>query len=167
MFYNSKATSIDVSSFDTSDVLTMKLMFSDSQATTIKGLENFNTSNVTDMSNTFAECYSLTSLPALNAQSLNMWSFLGVFGYNELSKLTDFGGFINLKQSLNSDNNLQRLPNLTKESCINVLNGLYDFTGNGETPNENQGQLKVAQSFIDKVGDEISIGVAKGWSISA
>ena len=47
-----------------------------------------------------------------------------------------------------------------------MLNGLYDVTANGETPNSEQGQLKVAQSFLDKVGDEISIGVAKAWSIS-
>ena len=96
-----------------------------------------------------------------------MPSYYGVFGWGELPKLTDFGGFLNLKSSLTSDDNLKRLPNLTKESCINVLNGLYDFTGNGETPNSEQGQLKVAQSFIDKVGDEISIGTLKGWSISA
>ena len=59
------------------------------------------------------------------------------------------------------------MPNLTYESCISILNNLYDFTGNGETPNNDQGRLKVAQSFIDKVGDKISIGVAKGWSITA
>ena len=83
-----------------------------------------------------------------------------------MPNLTDFGGFLNLKSSLTNDRNFKKLPNLTKESCLNILNGLYDFTGNGETPNSEQGQLKVAQSFIDKVGDEISIGVAKGWVIS-
>ena len=164
MFYNcNKLQTIPL--IDTSNAKLMNNMFYACQK--LQTIPLINTSNVTDMSNTFAECYSLTSLPALNAQSLNMWSFLGVFGYNELSKLTDFGGFLNLKQSLTSDDNLKRLPNLTKESCINVLNGLYDFTGNGETPNSDQGQLKVHQNFLDKVGDEISIGVAKGWSITA
>ena len=124
------------------------------------------TSNVNDMSNAFNDCTSLTSLPALNAQNLNMASFMGVFGYNELSNLTDFGGFLNLKCSLTNDKNLKKLPNLTYESCINVLNGLYDFTGNGETPNGDQGQLKVHQNFLDKVGDEISIGTNKGWQIT-
>ena len=66
-----------------------------------------------------------------------------------------------------SDYNLNSLPNLTYESCINVLNGLYDFTGNGETPSSSQGKLKVHQNFLDKVGDEISIGTSKGWSITA
>ena len=149
---------------DTNNVTDMNNMFYACQK--LQTIPQFNTSNVNDMGNTFAECYSLTSLPALNAQSLNMYTFLGVFGYNELSNLTDFGGFINLKQSLTSDYNLKKLPNLTKESCINVLNGLYDFTGNGETPGSNQGQLKVHANFLTTVGDEISIGTNKGWQIT-
>ena len=150
---------------DTSNVTNMNEMFY--QCGNLQAIPQFDTSNVTNMNNMFESCNSLVSLPALNAQSLSMPSYYGVFGWGELPKLTDFGGFLNLKSSLTSDDNLKRLPNLTKESCINVLNGLYDFTGNGETPNSEQGQLKVAQSFIDKVGDEISIGTAKGWTISA
>ena len=133
----------------------------------LKTIPPLNTSKVGNMDSMFRECYSLTSLPALNAQSLSMYSFLGIFGYNELSNLTDFGGFLNLKHSLTDDKNLKRLPNLTYESCINVLNGLYDFTGNGETPNSEQGKLKVHQNFLDKVGDEISIATNKGWQITA
>ena len=133
-------------------------------------LSNFppiDTSNVTYMSSIFSSCNSLVSLPALDARSLNIASYVGVFGYNDLPNLINFGGFLNLKCSLTNDKNLKKLPNLTYESCINVLNGLYDFTGNGETPNSDQGQLKVHQNFLDKVGDEISIGVNKGWTITA
>ena len=82
------------------------------------------------------------------------------------SKLTYFGGWIGRKYNVNKNNILKKMPNLTYESCISILNNLYDFTGNGETPDSNQGQLKVAQSFIDKVGDEISIATNKGWQIT-
>ena len=164
MFYNCRNLQT-ISQIDTSNVTDMGNMFY--SCGNLQTIPPLNTSKVGNMENMFAECYNLTSLPALNAQSLSMWSFVGIFGYNALSKLTDFGGLLNLKQSLANDKNLNRLPNLTYESCINVLNGLYDFTGNGETPNDNQGRLKVAQSFIDKVGDEISIGTLKGWSITA
>ena len=150
---------------DTSNVTNMQSMFY--ACYKLQAIPQLNTSNVTDMANMFESCGSLVSLPALDARSLNMWSFWGIFGNNELPILTDFGGFLNLKHSLTNDNDLKKLPNLTYESCINVLNGLYDFTGNGETPNGDQGQLKVAQNFLDKVGDEISIGTAKGWSITA
>ncbi len=48
MFYNSQATSLDLSSFDTSNVTDMSSMFNDSQATSLD-LSSFDTSNVTDM----------------------------------------------------------------------------------------------------------------------
>ena len=150
---------------NTSNVSNMTNMFSNcSKLQTIPSLD---TSKVTEMSNMFNNCRSLVSIPALNAQSLNMSPSYGVFGSSELPNLTDFGGFLNLKCSLTNDKNLKKLPNLTYQSCINVLNGLYDFTGNGETPNSNQGKLKVHANFLTTVGDEISIGVAKGWVISA
>ena len=150
---------------DTSNVTDMGNMFSNCR--NLRTIPSLDTSKVTNMSDMFWNCSNLTSIPALNAQSLNMPSYYGVFGgYWELSNLTDFGGFLNLKCSLTSDGNLKKLPNLTYESCINVLNGLYDFTGNGETPGSNQGQLKVHQNFLDKVGEEISIGTNKGWQIT-
>ena len=49
MFYGSKATTLDLSSFDTSNVTNMNFMFRNSDATEIKGLNRFNTSKVTDM----------------------------------------------------------------------------------------------------------------------
>ena len=49
MFRDSKAESIDTSSFDTSNVTDMRAMFDGSAATEIKGLEKFDTSNVTSM----------------------------------------------------------------------------------------------------------------------
>ena len=174
---------------DTSNVVNMEYMFNG--CNNLQTIPLLNTSNVTSMDNMFQTCYklqsipqidtsnvknmiamfnscnNLTSIPALNAQSLKMPSYAGFFGFSDLPKLTDFGGFLNLKSSLTNDSNLKKLPNLTKESCLNILNGLYDFVGNGETPNSNQGHLKVAQSFIDKVGDEISIATNKGWVVSA
>lgn len=149
---------------DTINVTEMGSMFSN--CSNLQAIPLIDTSNVRNMDSMFYSCSNLTSLPALNAKSLNMGQYSGLFGYSELPKLTDFGGFLNLKCSLTNDKNLKKLPNLNYESCINVLNGLYDFTGNGETPNSEQGKLKVHQNFLDKVGDEISIGINKGWQIT-
>ena len=52
MFHNSKATTLDLSNFNTSKVTNMRSMFSDSQATTLD-VSNFNTSNVTNMNGMF------------------------------------------------------------------------------------------------------------------
>lgn len=149
---------------NTSKVTNMNNIFS--YCYKLQTIPLIDTSNVTDMTEMFFNCSNLTSLPALNAQSLNMPSYAGIFGWNDLPKLADFGGLLNLKCSLTSNYNLNKLPNLTYESCINILNGLYDFTGNGETPGSNQGQLKVHQNFLDTVGEEISIGTNKGWQIT-
>ena len=149
---------------NTSKVTNMRDMFNTCQ--NLQTIPQLDTSNVKDMSGMFSDCRKLQTIPALDARSLDMPSYTGFIGYGELPNLTDFGGFLNLKSSLEGNNNLKRLPNLTYESCINVLNGLYDFVAAGETPNSNQGKLKVHQNFLDKVGDEISIGTNKGWAIS-
>ena len=89
------------------------------------------------------------------------------WAYGDYSKLTYFGGWIGRKYNVTQDYIIKKMPNLTYESCISILNNLYDFTGNGETPDNNQGHLKVHANFLTTVGDEISIATAKGWVISA
>ena len=76
MFFGSKATSIDVSSFDTSNVIGMRDMFKKSKATEIKGLNKFDTSKVTSMRNMFS---------GSAATSLDLNSF-------DTSKVTDMSG---------------------------------------------------------------------------
>lgn len=87
--------------------------------------------------------------------------------YSQIKNVTYHSGFPNCKYSTNDAYYYVKLPNLTYESCISILNNLYDFTGNGVTPNSSQGQLKVHSNFLSLVGDEISIGTNKGWTITA
>lgn len=133
-------------------------------------IPQIDTSNVVSMSNMFykfsANDCKLESIPPLDCSKVtNMGSYFGYQSYMR-TVLTDVGGWINLKCNWNDGYGLNTCPNLTYESCINILNGLYDFTGNGETPNSSQGKLKVSQNFISTVGDEISIGLNKGWTIT-
>ena len=65
MFYGSQATSIDLSSFDTSNVTDMSFMFASSQATSLD-LSSFDTAKVTDMSSMFS---------GSNATIINLSSF--------------------------------------------------------------------------------------------
>lgn len=87
-----------------------------------------------------------------------------IMGLRDAPVLTEFGGFIGLRRSLTGE--LNKWSNLNYNSCINVLNGLYDFTGNGVTPTSNEGKLQVHQNFINTVGADISIGTDKGWTIT-
>ena len=105
------------------------------------------------------------AIPCVGSTSYYQSAIFWTFG--DYSKLTYFGGWIGRKYNITQDYILKKMPNLTYESCISILNNLYDFTGNGEVPNNDQGKLKVHANFLTTVGDEISIGTSRGWTITA
>ena len=148
---------------DTSSVTNMyDIFYTCSSLTTIPTL---NTSKVTNMNYMFGGCTSLTSIPEFDASNVTYMS--SYFGFSTMNNLKNVGGWKNLKCNWDDSNGLSKCPNLTYQSCINILNGLYDFTGNGETPNSSQGKLKVHANFLTTVGEDISIGINKGWSITS
>ena len=56
-------------------------MFRNCNALTKLNLSNFNTQNVTDMSDMFHCCYSLTSLNLSNFNTQNVTNMSGMFSY--------------------------------------------------------------------------------------
>lgn len=149
-----------------SNVSLSYLLYYNSKIEDASFIAGWNTNKITDMRQMFGYCSKLKKIPAFNCDSVTFGTYSsdGIFG-GTLSKLTDLGGFINLKSQMVGNSSLKACPYLTYESCINVLNGLYDFTANNEVPTSKQAKLQVHQNFLDKVKDEISIGVNKGWSI--
>lgn len=156
---------ITIPQLDTSNVTNFDHTFY--HCDNLTSIPQLDTSKVSNMQYTFAYCKKLQSLPAFDMSSANQFTFSGTFRSGGGDSLTDFGGFQNLKFSITDGSSLAVCSKLSYQSCINVLNGLYDFTGNGETPTSVQGQLKVHQNFLDLVGNEISIGTSKGWIITA
>ena len=77
MFYNSQVTTLDVSNFDTSKVTNMSWMFSDSQATTLD-VSNFDTSKVMDMSRMFLDSQA-TTLDLSNFNTSNVTDMTYMF----------------------------------------------------------------------------------------
>ena len=144
---------------DTSKVEKMEYMFG--ECTKLTTIPQLDTSKVSKMFGMFSDCTSLTFIPSLNARNVTDGDY--IFGHTTLNKLTDLGGFNHIKSNLD----ISLLPNLTYDSCINVLNGLYNFTGTNQTPTSLQGRLKVHQNFLNLVGDQISIATNKGWTITA
>lgn len=162
MFYNCYYALTTIPQLNTSNVTDMTSMFERCESLT--SIPLLDTSKVTIMNHMFYNCKSLESLPEFNCPNVtDLGTYFGV----TMSNLTTIGGWKNLKCNWNDNYGLYVCPNLTYESCINILNGLYDFTGNGETPTSSQGNLKVHQNFLDLVGDEISIGTDKGWIITS
>ena len=108
MFQNSLATTLDLSSFDTSNVTNMESMFGGSQVTSID-LSNFDTSNVIDMSSMFARSY---------AASLNLSSF-------DTKKVTNMSNMFGGSQAISID--------LSSFDTSNVTDMNYMFSSSRAT----------------------------------
>ena len=97
MFYNSQATSLDLSSFDTSKVTGMFFMFQGSQATSLD-LSNFETSNVTNMNSMFRDS-SATTLDLSSFDTSNVTNMTTMF-YNSQATSLDLSSFDTSKAAM-------------------------------------------------------------------
>ena len=82
----SKLTSLDVSSFNTSNVTNMSYMFISCRGLSSLDVSSFNTSNVTNMGNMFSSCSGLTSLDLSNFDTSKVTNMKSMF--QSCSKLT-------------------------------------------------------------------------------
>ena len=127
----------------------------------------YNTSEATDLGGMYAGCDKLTSVGAIDCSSLpnapigwNREAY--IFDTNQYPSLTDFGGFLNLKQNVD----LSGLIALSNNSVENIFNNLYNFSGNGETPNSIQGNITMSSFITDAVEQYRAIAESKGWTIT-
>ena len=72
-------TSLDVSSFNTSNVLNTAYMFYSYGGAEIKGIENFDTSNVYYMKRMFQKCGNLTSLDLCSFDTSKVTNMYAMF----------------------------------------------------------------------------------------
>ena len=157
MFYGCSSLT-SVPQMDTSSVTSMYEMFSGCSSLT--SVPQMDTSSVNSMNYMFNYCYSLTSIPLLDCSSVASTST--PFGYINLNKLTDLGGFKDLKVSW-SNNFLERVPNATVASLMNVINNLYDLTANGLSGKT----LKFGTTNLNKLTDEQkAVAINKGWTLT-
>lgn len=142
---------------DTRSAIATDSMFSDCiNLTTIPPMV---TSNVTSMFEMFHSCKSLTSIPLLDCSSVTYP--LGPLGYSTLNELTDLGGFKDLKVSWDRYF-LDRVPNATVESLMNVINNLYDLIANGLSGRT----LSFGTTNLNKLTDEQkAVAINKGWTL--
>ena len=131
---------------------------------TLKKVNPIDTSKVTNMSYMFYDfsgTFVLEELPEFDCSNVNDMSRMFSYYQDRMPNFTTCGGWKNLSCNWNDNYGLRACANLSYESCINILNGLADVTELGGRT------LKVHQNFLDLVGSKISIGVNKGWTITA
>ena len=104
MFYSSQATSLDLSSFDTSSVTDMRYMFYSSQAISLD-LSSFDTSSVTDMNNMFRHSQATSlDLSSFDTSSVTNMSYMF---YSSQATSLDLSSFDT--SSVNSMNNMNNM----------------------------------------------------------
>ena len=129
----------------------------------LKKIPQINTSNATDVSYMCYNADLIESIPLLDFGKVSTIGYF--FGTLTNSKLTDLGGFKNLKINWNDSYGLAMLLNLTYESVMNVINNLYDFRGNGDTTTTRT--IKFNANSKTLLSDEdIAVATNKGWIIS-
>ena len=163
-FYKSNLTDLTpISNWDVSNVTNLEYMFAQiNNLTDLTPISNWDTSNVTNMSNMTQSTYNLTTMPYMNCIKVTANNYPL---FNSGSPV-NLGGFY-MKNSWDNAYGLAKCTKLTVESLVNVLNALYDFTGNGETPTSSQGKLALGATNLAKLTDEQkAIATNKGWTLS-
>lgn len=173
--FSSSSYAFDLSpleDWDVSKCTDFGFCFSNGQNTDFTPLAKWDTSKGTIMGN-FIQMNIYTvpeviKIPALRCDSANALSqsIVRFNSYTSSCPRVEIGGFINLKSSMTQNDGIASCPNITYDSCLNILNGLYDFNVHNETPTSTQGKLKVNQAFLDLVGDNINIAINKNWTIT-
>ena len=138
---------------DTSNVSSMNSMFEG--CSSLRSIPLLDTSKVTSMNSMFTSCSSLTSIPQLDTSKVTSMNY--IFGFSNINTLTDLGGFKNLSISITSYF-LDKCPNLTVDSLMNVINNLATVSGKS---------LSFGSTNLNKLtAEQIAVATAKGWTLT-
>lgn len=162
----------EVVGLDGNYVTNMKSLFNG--CSSLEKIEIYNTQNVTTMRQMFSGCSTLKEIPELDCSSC-----IDIYGaFSSCSVLESFGGLKNLGKAFTQASanyssyrvNLSQLKNLTHESLMNIINGLYDLNltydvANGGTLYKQTLNLS-DESIALLTADEIAIATNKGWDVS-
>ena len=133
-YYCSQLSSVDSSSFDTSNVVDIAGMFFNNSKLTSIDLSNFNTSKVRDMIHMFVNCSQLTSLNLSNFDTSHVKDMNRMFeGCSKLSSLNlsnfDTLQVTNMSKMFNGCSNLEyiNLKNFNENINLNVDDIFYNI----------------------------------------
>ena len=160
MFFGSQATILDVSNFDTSKVIYMNYMFYNSQATTLD-ISGFNTSNVTNMSYMFYNSQA-TTLDVSHFDTSKVTNMSNMFQGSQVTTLDlssfDTSNVTNIGYMFRSATNLKTIYVSNKFNTGNVTNSSGMFTGSTNLVGGKG--TKYNSSYVDKTYARIDGGTS-------
>ena len=149
-------------------VKTMKQTFYNSSFSTSLDLSSFNTSELTNLYKTFYYCINLTDLNIHFDASkvINMYDMFGItYKLTNLNFMYNVGKGFSTSESANNSNYrvvVSTCDKLTHDSLMSIINGLYDIASLG---------IKTQQVFLGSTNlakltsEEIAIATNKGWTV--
>lgn len=171
MFYNCiNLKNLDLSNFDTSNVINMNAMFSECNNLVSLDLSNFDTSKVTDMSYMFSKCSMLTSLDVSNFNISKAININNMFENCKSLVSLDLSSF-DLSSYSNNLNNLffgcSKLENL--KSFKNLGKGYTKKSNNYYSLGLNYSNLLTHESLMDVINNlydlNLTYNVANGGTL--
>ena len=130
LFYNWPFTSINLSSFDTSNIISMYGMFSNSKLTSAD-FSSFNTEKVTNMSNMFSSS-SFTSVDLSGFETPALTTVIGMFSYAMSLTTANFGTNFDTSQveaASNMFNYCMVLKTITGHFDFSSADNFYNLFG--------------------------------------
>ena len=160
MFADSKATTLDLSDFNTSKVTNMDSMFQNCAATIITGLSNFNTENVTNMRWMFSGVQA-TTLDLSNFNTSKVTNMSSMFASSkattldlssfDTSKVTDMTNMFYSSQATTLDlssfdtSKVTNMASMFQDGAATIITGLSNF--NTENVTDMRGMFSNSQAI--------------------
>ena len=127
----------------------------------IEVIENVEWGTPTSMGSTFGNCNLLHTIDMTNVDLSNVTDLRYTFSECQKLHTLKFGKDAKARIILSNSHKL------TVESALSVIDGLYDFTGNGEIPTSSQGKLNLSFYVLSLLSDEQkAIATNKGWTLA-
>ena len=155
MFYN--CTKLEEAPyFEMNKIVMTNGMFKECSSLTT--IPSYDMSNVMFAKSMFYGCSNLTTIPYLNCEKLINTTEM----FLNCRSLTNVGGFGYIKCTID----LSSCYNLTTQSIVNIIEGLYDFDYWAEEPDSTQGTLTLYNRLSSVVTDEMMAkATSKKWNI--
>ena len=166
-FFYECGSLLDAPILDTSKGTSFWNMFY--QCGALTSIPQYDTSNAENVNGMFYGCLNIRSIPKLNFSKVRRSGTSNkLYILNQCYNLEYLGGFEGLKISID----LTSCYKLTRESVLNVLNNIYDWTTNPDDLDylDWTGNQSLIIQISPPVGellseDDIAIATNKGWSI--
>jgi hypothetical protein len=159
IFNNCSFTSFNGTGIDISNITNMQMLLAYNNKLETVDISMWDGANVTNITGLFGGDAKL--------KTVNMnWDLYHIESLQSLFYACTSLETPNIGKNIKANLDLSVSKNLTNNTLVDFHKNLYDFAGNGETPNENQGKLTLGSNLSRLDAVTISLYTKKGWTLA-